>query len=127
MIYTLDDLLSRGDEYSKKLEERIRFSTEVKSKVRHKVVTNFDDFSDKDKAFLLRLKEQVFDGHDIYVFGSRINGTYLSDEEYEMYKDKYQDVKKSDWDIRSNFKAKAKEFEGFKIDYNPGTYGIKVK
>lgn len=127
MIYTLEDLLSRGDEYSKKLEEKIRFSKEVKSKVRHKVVANFDDFSDKDKAFLLRLKEQVFDGHDIYVFGSRINGTYLSDEEYEMYKDKYQDVKKSDWDIRSNFKAKAKEFEGFKIDYNPGTYGIKVK
>ncbi len=127
MIYTLDDLLSRGDEYSKKLEERIRFSTEVKSKVRHKVVTNFDDFSDKDKAFLLRLKEQLFDGNDIYVFGSRINGTYLSDEEYEMYKDKYHGVKKSDWDIRSPFKAKAREFEGFKIDYNPGTNGIKVK
>jgi len=87
MIYTLEELLSRGDEYSKKLEEKIRFSKEVKSKVRHKVVANYDDFCDKDKAFLQRLKEQIFDGNDIYVFGSRINGTYLSDEEYEMYKE----------------------------------------
>ena len=84
------------------------------------------DFEEKDKEYLLDLKKEVFKGNDFYVFGSRVNGTYLSDAEYEMYKDKYTNVKKSDWDIRSNFKVTIKEFKGYKIDFQIGNKGIKV-
>jgi len=125
-IYTLDELLSRGDDYAKMIKERIAFQLEVKSKVRHKIVTCFDDFDSSSKKFLLRLKKEVFNDNTIYVIGSRVNGTYLTDEEYEKYSKEYQNVKKSDWDIRSKFDVLVKEFEGYKIDFQIGTKGVKV-
>lgn len=126
MIYTLNDLLSIGGEYSERIKDRVTFQSEVKSKVRHKIINTFEDFDEKDKTYLLDLKNEIFKGNNIYVFGSRVNGTYLSDDEYEMYKDKYTNVKKSDWDIRSNFKVTIKEFKGYKIDFQIGNKGIKV-
>lgn len=106
--------------------KRFEYILNIKSKVRHKVVTCFDDFDDDSKEFLLRLKKEVFSDNDIYVYGSRVNGTYLSDEEFNRYSSEYPNVKKSDWDIRSLYKPKQTEFLGYKIDFNFGTNGIKV-
>lgn len=125
-IYTLEDLLSKGDDYAKRLEDKLKFNKEVKSKIRHKIINSFEDFTTEDQLFLIKLKEKVFNNNDIYVFGSRINGTYLSNEEYLYYKDKYSNVKESDWDIRSFFKPTIQIFENYKIDYSPGSHGIKV-
>jgi hypothetical protein len=107
-------------------KKRFEFNIEIKSKVRHKIINIFDDFSDKDKEYLIELKQEVFKGNDIYIFGSRINGTYLTDDEYKKYSKIYNNVKKSDWDIRSNFRINIREFKGYKIDSQIGNKGIKV-
>lgn len=134
-IYTLDELLSTDSDYSKMLKEKIRFHTEIKSKKRHPVITEFKDFEEREKAFLLELKEVVFENNFIYVFGSRIDGKYLTDKEYEEYVKIYPNIKKSDWDIRSEFKlsktgiAKLKDFEkkyNTKIEISFGNNGIKI-
>lgn len=109
--------------------EKIAFSP-IKNSIRHKVIESFEDFDDKSKDFLLRLKSEVFENNDIYVHGSRIQGRYLTDEEYDKYSKEYKFVKRSDWDIQSLVKPKnLKEFElnnSVKIDFQLGTFKIKV-
>ncbi len=106
--------------------KRFEYSLNIKSKVRHKVVTSFEDFDDDSKEFLLSLKKEVFNDNTIYVIGSRVKGTYLTDEEFEEYSKEYPNVKKSDWDILCCYKPNATEFRGYKIDFNFGTKGVKV-
>lgn len=112
--------------------KRFEYNLNIKSKVRHKVIESFEDFDDKSKEYLLSLKNEVFEGNNIYVFGSRVNGTYLSDDEYEKYSKEYTNVKKSDWDIKSLYKPdreKLKLFEtenNVKIDFQLGNSIIKI-
>ena len=121
MQYTLEEYIKDPI-----VAKRFEYNTNIKSKVRHKIVGSFKDFDNESKEYLLSLKNEVFKGSDIYVFGSRVNGTYLSDNEYEKYSKEYSNVKKSDWDIRSEFKTDIKEFKGYKIDFQIGNKGIKI-
>lgn len=116
------------EEYKKDpiVAKRFEYNTDIKSKIRHKIVNSFEDFDDDSKEYLLSLKNEVFEGNDIYVNGSRIKGTYLTEEEYEKYSKEYTNVKKSDWDIQSEFKTTIKEYKGCKIDFQFGKRGIKV-
>ena len=108
------------------IAKRFEYYTNIKTKIRHKIINSFEDLDDKSKEYLFSLKNEVFKGNNIYVFGSRVNGTYLSDDEYEKYSKEYSNVKKSDWDIQSEFKVNVREFKGYKIDYQFGTKGIKI-
>ena len=81
----------------------------------------------------MRLKEDVFEGNTIYVFGSRINGRYITKEEVATYSSLYPNIKESDWDIQSLFFADkykldlfAKENGVVKIELNIGKHKIEV-
>lgn len=123
------------EEYIKKYPEakkRFEFNIEVKSKVRHKIIEKFEDFSIDDQMFLERLKSEVFNNQSIYVLGSRIKGTYLTEEEFLKYSKIYTNVKRSDWDIQSLFipdKQKLNNFQekyNIKIDFQLGNRTIKI-
>ena len=123
------------EEYIKKYPEaqkRFEFNLQIKSKIRHTIINKFEDFDLDSKKLLLSLKKDIFDNNDIYVFGSRIQGTYLTDEEFEKYNKLYSNVKKSDWDIQSLYipdKEKLKRFQennNIKIDFQIGSQKIKV-
>ncbi len=132
-VYTLDDLKSINIELYNSILDKHKLYYEFKNVIRHKVINNFDDFSDEDKSFLLRLKEDVFEGNTIYVFGSRINGRYITKEEVATYSSLYPNIKESDWDIQSLFFADkykldlfAKENGVVKIELNIGKHKIEV-
>lgn len=55
-----------------------------------------------------------------------MEGTYLSNEEYYKYSQIYPNIKKSDWDIRTQFKTNVKEYGGHKLDIQFGEKGVKV-
>jgi hypothetical protein len=123
------------EEYINKYPEakkRFEFNLQIKSKIRHELINNFEDFDKSSKKLLLALKKEVFNNNEIYVSGSRILGTYLTDVEYEKYSKIYPNVKKSDWDIKSLYKPdreKLKLFEteyNVKIDFQLGNSTIKV-
>ena len=113
-------------------EKRFEFNLKIKSKVRHKIIKNFNDFDPDSKKLLLKLKKEVFNNSDIYVQGSRVNGTYLTSVEFEEYRKLYPNVKESDWDIQSLYipdKEKLKRFQennNIKIDFQIGSQKIKV-
>jgi hypothetical protein len=110
---------------------RFEYNINIKSKVRHKIINDKRDFDVATKKILSALKKEVFENNDIFVFGSRINGTYITDKEYIKYSKIYQNVKKSDWDIQSIFKPDADKLKAFqdkyniKIDFQIGTKKIK--
>lgn len=123
------------EEYINKYPEakkRFEFNLQIKSKIRHELINNFEDFDKSSKKLLLALKKEVFNNNEIYVSGSRILGTYLTDVEYEKYSKIYPNVKKSDWDIKSLYKPdreKLKLFEtenNVKIDFQLGNSIIKI-
>ena len=126
-VYTLEELLI----LDKGLEKRIEYN-KIKSKVRHEKVSEFNDLDKDSKKLLLRLKKEVFNGEAIYLSGSRIKGTYLTEKEFQDNKLKYPNVKRSDWDIFSEYnpdKNKLKEFEekeNIKIDFQIGKIGVII-
>lgn len=131
-IYTLEDIFNWNNEYSKYIQEKLLLNSEFKSKTRHKIITTYEDLEEEDKLLLITLKQEVFENNLIYLFGSRINGKYITKKEYIEYKEKYPHIKVSDYDIKSQYKpdvTKLKEFEkkyDVKIDYFYGTAKIVI-
>jgi predicted metal-binding protein len=131
-VYTLDELKNIDISYYNIITEKQKFNIEIKNTVRHKIIESFTDFSKKDKDFLLKLKNEIFNNNDIYVFGSRVNGKYITNVEVKKYIKKYPDIKESDWDIQSLFKPddelllKFQIENNIKIDFNMGTQKIKI-
>lgn len=123
--YTLAELKAMDDPQAIAIISAMKFG-KIKSRKRHREVKVFSDFTKSAKEFLLALKQEVFNNATIYVRGSRIQGTYLTDKEYETYSKQYPGIKKSDWDISSETRPAVLEFRGYKIDYTPGTYGVEV-
>ena len=123
------------EEYINKYPEakkRFEFNLQIKSKIRHELINNFEDFDKSSKKLLLALKKEVFNNNEIYVSGSRIKGTYLTEEEFLKYSKIYTNVKSSDWDIQSLFipdKQKLNNFQekyNIKIDFQLGNRTIKI-
>ena len=131
-IYTLEEMLAWNNDYSEMLNRKIKLYKDIKSKIRHKIITCKEDLDNDTLSLLLLIKVQLFDNNPIYLSGSRINGKYITKEEYELYKQEYSDIKVSDYDIKSIYKpdiTKIKEFEkeyNIKIDYSYGTYKIEI-
>ena len=131
-IYNLEDLKLIYPDYYNKIMLNNKFNIEVKDIIRHNIINNFEDFSDSDKQMLLLLKMNIFNNQDIYIFGSRISGKYIDTDEYNKYKDLYNGIKESDWDIQSLYipdKDSLKKFEkdfNIRIDFHKGTHKIKI-
>ena len=131
-IYTLEDIFDWNNDYSKQLQEKLLLNLEFKFKIRHKIITTYNDLEEEDKLLLTTLKKEVFANNLIYLFGSRTNGKYIDKKEYIDNKDKYPHIKVSDYDIKSQYKpdvTKLKEFEkkyDVKIDYFYGTAKIVI-
>ena len=131
-IYNLEDLKLIYPDYYNKIMLNNKFNIEVKDIIRHNIINNFEDFSDSDKQMLLLLKKNIFNNQDIYIFGSRISGKYIDTDEYNKYKDLYNGIKESDWDIQSLYipdKDSLKKFEkdfNIRIDFHKGTHKIKI-
>lgn len=131
-VYTLDELLNMNNQISEHFNNIIARRNAIKE-VRHKVVKSFKDFSKKDKELLLALKSEVFNGHDIYVFGSRVNGTYLDKSDVKKLSKKgILGVKESDWDIKSEYVPNMELLGkfcfkyGIRIDFSKGIQKIKI-
>ncbi len=131
-IYNLEEIKEILPDYYNMIMSNNKFNLEVKNIVRHKIINNIDDLTSEDKKMLLLLKESVFNNENIYISGSRINGTYINNEEYNSYKDLYKYVKESDWDIQSLYipeQSLLKKFEkdfNIRIDFHKGTHKIKI-
>jgi hypothetical protein len=130
-VYTLEDLKEIDLNYYNRIIESQRFNKEVKNIVRHPVVKKFEDFTKENQTLLLKMKKEIFDNNDIFVFGSQISGKYITKEEVKKYH-KYPQAKESDWDIKSLYKPdreKLKLFEtenNVKIDFQLGNSIIKI-
>ena len=131
IVYSLDHLLKLEDETGDKFRSLKKLG-DLKRSIRHTVINTFDDFCDKDKSFLLALKNEIFDGNNIYVSGSRITGKYITKKEYLKYKDEYIGLKPSDWDIQSMFVPNMDKLKQFaiehdvKIDFSKGINKVKI-
>lgn len=131
-VYNLEDLKLIYPDYYNRIMLNNKFNIEVKDIIRHNIINNFEDFSDSDKQMLLLLKKNIFNNQDIYIFGSRISGKYIDTDEYNKYKDLYNGIKESDWDIQSLYipdKDSLKKFEkdfNIRIDFHKGTHKIKI-
>ena len=131
-IYTLEEMIAWNNDYSKMLIKKMKLDKDIKSKIRHKVINYKEDLDTDTLALLLLIKEKLFNNNPIYLAGSRINGKYITEEEYNLYIQDYPDIKVSDYDIKSIYKpniTKVKEFEKeyhVKIDYSYGTYKIEI-
>lgn len=131
-VYNLEDLKLIYPDYYNRIMLNNKFNIEVKDIIRHNIINNFEDFSDNDKQMLLLLKKNIFNNQDIYIFGSRISGKYIDTDEYNKYKDLYNGIKESDWDIQSLYipdKDSLKKFEkdfNIRIDFHKGTHKIKI-
>ena len=131
-IYTLEDILAWNNDYSRYIEKKLLLDSDFKSKIRHKIITTYEDLEEDDKLLLTTLKQEVFDNNLIYLFGSRISGLYINKKEYIDNKEKYPHIKVSDYDIKSQYRpdvTKLKEFEkkyDVKIDYFYGTAKIVI-
>jgi hypothetical protein len=130
--YTLEELKEVDIDYYNKIIEKQRFSIEVKNLVRYKVINEFKDFSKTDQKMLLKLKKEVFANNEIFIFGSRVNGKYITKKDVTKYKDKYPEIVESDWDVKSLFKPNTEALKKFqetnkvKIDFQIGNNKIKV-
>lgn len=131
-VYNLEDLKLIYPDYYNRIMLNNKFNIEVKDIIRHNIINNFEDFSDSDKQMLLLLKKNIFNNQDIYIFGSRISGKYIDTDEYNKYKNLYNGIKESDWDIQSLYipdKDSLKKFEkdfNIRIDFHKGTHKIKI-
>lgn len=131
-VYNLEDLKLIYPDYYNRIMLNNKFNIEVKDIIRHNIINNFEDFSDNDKQMLLLLKKNIFNNQDIYIFGSRISGKYIDTDEYNKYKNLYNGIKESDWDIQSLYipdKDSLKKFEkdfNIRIDFHKGTHKIKI-
>lgn len=130
--FTFESLAKTDPNRYNRIKNLEKFNKEVRTKVRHKIINSSKDFDDETLTMLSELKKEAFKENDIFIRGSMIKGTYISEKEFKKYSLLYPGIKKSDIDIMSNYTPTKSDIESFekkykvKIDFKIGSKGIKI-
>jgi hypothetical protein len=120
-IYTANEVVAMYGNNTSRRHEFIKY----KASQRHKVINCYNDFDNEIKELLQKIKHELLQGNEFILSGSRVNGTYLTDIEFELFKDVNQ--KRSDYDIWSKYKPSKENIIEFGNKYNIKIDFIKNK